>query len=133
MTGMDVLRRIRAYEKDMQRLRLRRLCAQDAATQCTRSADMTGHGGGGDRMSEYMARIDAIEREMVEREAQLALDLELAAKLVSAIDPAQGAVLHMRMVRGMTVRETAASLHTSCDSVRGLYRRGCGALEGVDV
>lgn len=130
---MDVLARCRAYDKDMARLRLRLACARDAVTRITRSADTTGHGGAEDKMGEYAGRADAIEREMTERRALYAQDLETAARLVASLEPAQGRVMHMRMVRMMTERETAAALRISTDSVRGLYRRGRKALEGMKV
>ena len=133
MTGMDVLWRCRDYKKDIARLRLRLECARDAAMRVTRSADMTGHGSGGDRMSLYAEKVDDIEREMVIREALYERDVGMAARLVTQIDPLQGQVVYLRLVRGLTIRQTAAELRTSESSVRGLFRRGREALEGIHV
>ena len=128
---MDVLHRCRAYEKDMGRLRLRLACARDAAMRTTRSAEIFGHGAGWDRMGDYAAKADAIEREIRARTAQYLADVGTAARLVAALDPLQGSAMHLRYVRGLTVRQTAAELHVSCDSVRGLCRRGREALDGI--
>lgn len=133
MTGMDVLRRCRNYERDMERLKLRIMCAKDAVLQCTRSMDMTSYGGVDDKMGRYAAKVDGIEREMEDRRIQYLLDVELAAGLLARLEPMQGKVLHQRMILGVSVKETAVNLHISCDSVRGLYRRGCGELEEIEV
>ena len=133
MTGMDVLRRVRAYEKDMARLRLRLSCARDAAMRITRSTDTTGHGGQEDKMGEYAAKVDAIEREMEARTALNNGDLLRAGMVVAQLDPEQGIVMYCRMVRGLTVRQTAGELKISESSVKGLYRRGRETLEGIDV
>lgn len=133
MTGMDVLRRCREYKTDMARLQLRLGCARDAATRITRSADVTGHAGGGDRMGEFAAKVDAIEREMRERSIQYARDIATAAQLVTRIDPTQGQVMHLRLVRGLTVRQTAAEMHMGESCVKGLYRRGREALEAIEM
>ena len=133
MTGMDVLRRCSEYKNDMARLRLRLGCARDAAMRITRSTDTTGHGSGGDKMGVYVEKVDEIEREMVIREAQYEQDVGMAARLVTRIDPLQGRVMYLRLVRGLTIRQTAAELRTSESSVRGLYRRGREALEEIQI
>ena len=133
MTGMDVLRRVRAYDTDMARLRLRLNCARDAAMRITRSMDTTGHGGMNDKMGEYAARVDQIEREIKQRRMAYEHDLIEATRLVAQLDPQQGEVIHMRMVRGMTVRQVAGEMKTSESSVKGLYRRGREALEEINV
>ena len=128
MTGMDVLWRCRDYKKDIARLQLRLGCARDAAMRITRSTDTTGHGGGQDKMSEYASKVDEIEREMRDRAEQYARDVALAAQLMERLEPAQGNVLYMRMVR-----QVAAQMHVSTDSVRGLYRRGRTAAESIEL
>lgn len=133
MTGMDVLWRCRDYKKDIARLQLRLGCARDAAMRITRSTDTTGHGGRQDKMSEYASKVDEIEREMRDRAEQYARDVALAAQLMERLEPAQGNVLYMRMVRCMTVRQVAAQMHVSTDSVRGLYRRGRTAAESIEL
>lgn len=133
MTGMDVLWRCRDYKKDIARLQLRLGCARDAAMRITRSTDTTGHGGGQDKVSEYASKVDEIEREMRERAEQYARDVALAGQLVTRIDPLQGWVVYLKLVRGLTIRQTAAELRTSESSVRGLYRRGREAMEEIQI
>ena len=133
MTGMDVLRRVRAYDTDMARLRLRLACARDAATRITRSTDTTGHGGMVDKMGEHAAKVDQIEREMAARRAVYERDVLEAARLIGEMEPLQGRVMHLRMMRGMTVRQTAGEMKTSEGSVKGLFRRGREALESVRI
>ncbi len=131
MTGMDVLRRCSGYDRDMERLRLRRAMAMDAATHVTRSMSASGHGDGADRMGAYAARTDALDRAMSIRTRMYEMELAEAARLVTVIEPVQGRVIYLRKVRGMTVRQTAAVLHTSEDSVRGLQRRAVHAMTGL--
>ena len=134
MTGMDVLRRVRSYEKDMEKLKLRRLCAHDAMTRCTRSADMTGHGGNEDKMSLYASRVDAIERAMEARRQMYDMEMEEAFSLIDALsEPAQGAAMYRGWICGLTVRQTAAELKTSESGVRGLRRRGRDILDSIDT
>lgn len=135
MTGMDVLRRVRAYSKDMERLRLRLRCARDAIMRCTQSLG-TGTAcqtATEDKMSEYAARRDEIEREIAARSAMHEKDVLLALQLFERLEPLQGEVMYMRMVYGMTVRQIAGELKTSESSVRGLYRRGREILEGIQI
>ncbi len=133
MTGMDVLRRCRNYDKDMERLRLRRAMMLDAVTRVTRSPTTSGHGGGADKMGAYAARADALELAMEIRARMYEMELSEATRLASTIEPAQGSAIYLKMVRGMTVRQVAATLHASEDSVRGLQRRAADALNGMTV
>lgn len=133
MTGMDVMERCRAYERDMERLRLQAAMSRDAVTRATRSADTIGHGGGEDRIAAYTARADAITRAMDARTAMHEAELCEAARLIAALDPSQGAAVYQLYIRGQTVRQTAAAMHTTEASVRGLMRRAKDALAGMDT
>lgn len=129
MTGMDVLRRCRAYDKDMERLKLRQLCARDIMTKATRSAAVIGHGEQADKMSEYMARVDAAARARDARAEMYQMELDEAARLIAGLAPGQGAAIHYHMIRGLTLRQTAAEMRMEESSVRGLYRRARGNME----
>lgn len=132
MTGMDVMRRCREFDQDMARLRLRLACVRDAQMRLTRSIQTSGFGGGGeDRMAGYAAQVDAIEREIRAREAQYIADVEAAARLVDRLPPEQGLVMHLRMVCGMTVRQTAAHTRQTEASVKGLCRRARETLAAM--
>lgn len=133
MTGMDVMERCRAYERDMERLRLQVAMARDAVTRATRSAETIGHGGGEDRIAAFTARADAIARAMDARTAMHEAELCEAARLIAALDPSQGAAVYQLFVRGQTVRQTAAAMHTTEPSVRGLRRRARDALLLMDA
>lgn len=128
MTGMDVMERCRAYERDMERLRLQAAMARDAVTRATRSADTIGHGGGEDRIAAYTARADALARAMDARTAMHEAELLTAARLIAALDTAQGQAIYHLYILGETVRQTAAAMHTTEPSVRGLRRRARDAL-----
>lgn len=133
MTGMDVLERCRAYERDMERLRLQAAMARDAVTRATRSADAIGHGGGEDRIAAYTARADALDRAMAARTAMHEAELLTAARLIAALDTAQGQAIYHLYILGETVRQTAAAMHTTEASVRGLRRRAKDALRAMDA
>lgn len=133
MTGMDVMERVRSYERDMERLRLQAAMARDAVTRATRSAETIGHGGGEDRMAAFAARADAIARAMDARTAMHEAELLAAARLIAALDTAQGAAMYRLYIQGQTVRQTAAAMHTTEPSVRGLRRRARDALLLMDA
>lgn len=132
MTGMDVLRRVHAYAKDMDKLKLRRLCAHDAMTRCTRRTDISGHGGPADKLAQYAAKVDAIERAIDARKKMHDMELDEALELIEGLtEPSQGVAMYRGWICGMTVRQTAAELRISESSVRGLRRRGREVLEMV--
>lgn len=132
MTGMDVLRRVHAYAKEMDKLKLRRLCAHDAMTRCTRSTDITGYGGPADKLAQYAARVDAVDRAIQARKRMYDMELDEALELIEGLtEPSQGVVMYRGWICGMTVRQTAAELRISESSVRGLRRRGREVLEVI--
>lgn len=124
MTGMDVLRRCRQYQGNMDQLQLKLDMAKDLVTRATRSADTLGHGTGGDKMGEYMARVDLIDRQMQERREMYRAEVETAVQMLGQLSPEQGYVMMMRYIEGMTVRQIAGARHLTEDGVRGLIRRG---------
>lgn len=133
MTGWDVLRRCSSYKRDMERLQMRLGCARDAAMRVTRSMDTTGHGGGEDKMGEYAAKADAIEREMRTREQRYAREVAMASRLLEQFDPLQGGVLYMRMVQGMSVQQISAQLYYSKSTVKGWLRQGRETLMAIEI
>ena len=128
MTGYDVMLACRGYDRDMERLRVQAAMARDAVTRATRSAEVSGHGGGEDRIAAYAARADALARAMDARRAMNEMEQDAAARLIARMETRQGQAVYLLMVRGMTVRQCAASLHTTEASVRGLRRRAREAL-----
>lgn len=134
MTGMDVLRRVYAYAKDMDRLRLRRMCAYDAMTRCTRSTDTAGRGDVGDKMSRYAAKVDDVDRAIEARKKMRDMEMDEALELIGGLtEAAQGMAMYRGWVCGMTIRQTAAELKISESSVRGLRRRGREILDAVET
>ena len=132
MTGMDVLRRVRAYEKDIGKLKLHRMCAYELATGATRAAGASGSSSGSgksDKPECYSAEVDAVDRAIEARGKMREMEVMEAARLIMALDPAQGQAMYLYYVRGMTVRQTAGQMKTSEGSVRGLMRRGREAME----
>lgn len=133
MTGLCVMERVRSYERDMDRLRLQAAMARDAVTRATRSADAIGHGGGEDRIAAYTARADALARAMDARTDMHEMELSAAARMIAALDTAQGQAMYHLYILGQTVRQTAAAMHSTEASVRGLRRRAKDALAGMDA
>ena len=123
MTGLDVMIACRDYPQEMERLRIQARFAMDAATRATRSADAFGHGGGEDRIAACAARRDLIGRAMRLRAAMNAHEMDAAAWLCARLEPEQGEAIRRTMISGQTIRQCAASMHTSEDAIRGLCRR----------
>lgn len=127
------MERVRSYERDMERLRMQAAMARDAVTRATRSADTIGHGGGEDRIAAYTARADALARAMNARTDMHEMELSAAARMIAALDTAQGQAMYYLYILGDTVRQTAAAMHTTEASVRGLRRRARDAFSGMDA
>lgn len=126
MTGLDVLRRCQTYAQKMEQLNARIYFARDALTRCTRSTDVQGHGGDGDKMGELVARIDVLERRAKAMEAAHSFEVIEAAILCGRLsDPLAARMLYGRLVEGQTMRQMMGELHlTSTDTAKALYRRG---------
>ena len=56
-----------------------------------------------------------------------------AARLIAALDTAQGQAIYHLYILGETVRQTAAAMHTTESAVRGLRRRARDALRAMDA
>lgn len=130
MTGMDVLRQCSRYSEDIGRLKLKRSVALDAATRITGGTSGGGHSGEtSDKVGAYAYKAKEIELATQARKSMYALELICAGELVGGLNLNAGAVMHARMVKGLTVRQTAAELHMSESSVRGLYARARAELD----
>ena len=132
MTGMDVLRQCRRDSEDVARLKLKKRIALDTATRIT-----GGMSGGGrssdisDKAGAYGRKAKEIELALAAREEMYALELFCAGEMVARLSVDAASVMHARMIRGATVRQTAAMLHKSESGVRGLYARARVELEAV--
>jgi len=132
MTGMDVLRQCRRYSEDRDKLKLQKQIALDAATRITAGASGGGRSGGvSDKPGSYGVKAKAIETAIEARETMYAYELLCAGEMVAQLNVDAASVMHARMIRRLTVRQTAAALHKSESSVRGLYARARTELDGM--
>lgn len=132
MTGMDVLRRCRDYERDVRRMKAMLRNTRDAMKRITRPTDAQGHGGAGDRLGNLTARADEIERGICARKAAYNMEVMEALRLVGEMDsPEASAVMYAKYVEGSTYAAIAVGRRTSEDAVRGAHRRGCEALKAA--
>lgn len=132
MTGMDVMRQCRRYNEDVERLKLRQQMALDAATRITASmSGVGGHSSGASDKAGRYARVSMeVEAALSARNVMYEMELEAADEILNSLSLEASDTMYNRMVRGLTVRQTAATMHKSVSTVRGLYTRACGILEG---
>lgn len=130
MTGLEVLERCQRYGQEMAQLRARIHFARDALTRCTRSADTQGHGGGGDRMGELIARIDMLEQRAKAMEGVHNREVIEAAALCGQMDNAAAArIVYGTMVEGQTLRQMMGELGIDSEATaKSLKRAGRAAL-----
>lgn len=130
MTGLEVLERCRRYGQEMAQMRAHIHFARDALTRCTRSADQQGHGSGGDRMGEMMARIDMLERRARAMEGAHNREVIEAAALCGQMENATAArILYGTMVEGMTLRQMMGELGIASEATaKSLKQAGRAAL-----
>lgn len=133
MTGMDVLRQCRRYSEDVQRLELRRQMAMDAATRITAGMGQCGGRSGdvSDKAGRYACTSLMIDQALEARKAMYNMELMCAGELFNRLSIDMAEVMNARMLMGLTVRQTAATLQKSESSVRGLYARARTQMEGV--
>lgn len=135
MTGMDVLRQCRRYGDDVAKLKLKERIALDTATRITGS--MSGAGGRGsdisDKAGSYARKAKEIELALKARDVMYEMELICAGELVARLGVEAASVMHARMIQGLTVRQTAAAIHKSESSVRGLYARARADLDAVSA
>ncbi|MDO5300100.1 MAG: hypothetical protein Q4F18_11775 [Clostridia bacterium] len=132
MTGMDVLRRCAAYERDVRRMKAMLHGIRDVMTRVTRPTDAQGRGGAGDRLGNLTARADEIERGICARKAAYNMEVMEALRLVGEMDnPGISTVMYSKYVEGCTYAAIAMRQKTSESAVRSAHRRGCEALKAV--
>lgn len=126
-----MLRRCQGYWQQHGQLESRIYFARDALGRCTRSADVQGHGGGGDKMGELVARIDMLERRLLALEEAHNREILEAAALCGRMENAAAArFMYGTMVEGYTMRQMMGELKIdSYDTAKYLKRVGYAALE----
>ena len=134
MTGIDVLKRCQSYWQARGQIESRIYFARDALVRCTRSADVQGHGGGGDKMGELTARIDMLERRLRAMEEVHNREILEAAALCGRMENATAArVMYGTMVEGCTLRQMMGELRIDSDATaKHLKRVGRAALEKME-
>lgn len=134
MTGLDVLRRCQSYRQQCEQIESRIYFARDALMRCTRSADAQGHGGGGDKMGELVARIDMLERRLEALERAHNREILEAAALCGKMENAAAArLMYGTMVEGCTLRQMMGELKIDSDATaKHIKRVGRAALDGME-
>lgn len=133
MTGETIVRRAMAYERDVQEIRLKLALANDVALRITSSAGGISGGGHSDRPLAAAVRKDELERALEARDRCREAELGEAARLIGQIPWVLcGEVMRRTCFSGDSLRQIAAAIRQSEDSVRSLRRRGWNALAGME-
>lgn len=88
-------------------------------------------GGGSkdkDRLSTQMAKLDELERELVDRLIQLEDKLQLVEPVLDRLPPRQRVIVHMRLVEAIPWRLVSKRTNYSERHSRRLYRRAVEKL-----
>lgn len=130
-----MLRQCRRYGDDVAKLKLKKQIALDTATRITGS--MSGAGGRGsdvsDKAGTYGRKAKEVEIALAAREEMYVLEMFCAGEVVARLAVDAAAVMHARMIQGLTVRQTAGQLKKSESSVRGLFTRARAELEAMSA
>ena len=134
MTGESIVRRMMGYDADLQAIRLQLSLARDVALRITSPIGGVGGGGGhSDKPLAVAARTDELTRAQAARTACYNMEVIEAARLIGQIPwPLCGDIMFRTAFMQESLRQIAASISRSEDSVRSMRRRGWHALAAMD-
>lgn len=138
LTAMEILERCRRAEADKRRLRERVNMYRDAAGRMTASLDGIGarSTGESDHMATIVGEIDAVERQLKQREREHSAEVSAAIRLLDMLPPLECSVMNRYYIRRETLNAIATGLgysytyvrHKKADACRRLWKIGEDAV-----
>lgn len=117
---MDIFTRCRAMRREAVCLRrqMERMRGTMTSVQSTLQAMPGGSGSHHDRMAAYMADMDTLEHELLDRAAQYVVDLATAEELLRGLPLTEELVMREYYINGLTNEQVAETLDISDRHVR---------------
>ena len=126
----DYLRRYKAADSEINDLLRQREAIMARLTRVTTSYSGMPGGGGGDTMTDVIARLIELEGEINDRiDALIALRREIEGCIRTVDSSAQRRVLRLRYIEGMTWERVALEMHYERTQVWRLHGRALAALK----
>lgn len=124
MTAIAILRRCRAAETDIQRVQQRIQQRRDALTYMSPQIKAAGggHSAAPDKIASITAEIDALARQIADRERAYCAELEAAARLLDVLPGVESSVLHRYYIRRLSIGAIASSDDRSESHIRRVKR-----------
>ena len=126
----DYLRRYKAADSEINDLLRQREAIMARLTRVTTSYSGMPGGGGGDIMTDGVAKLIEVEQEINDRiDALIALRREIEGCIRTVDSSAQRRVLRLRYIEGMTWERVALEMHYERTQVWRLHGRALAALK----
>nr|DAL51010.1 MAG TPA_asm: Protein of unknown function (DUF722) [Caudoviricetes sp.] len=126
----DYLRRYKAADSEINDLLRQREAIMARLTRVTTSYSGMPGGGGGDIMTDGVAKLIEVEQEINDRiDALIALRREIEGCIRAVDSSAQRRVLRLRYIEGMTWERVALEMHYERTQVWRLHGRALAALK----
>lgn len=131
LTAMEILERCRRAESEKRRLREKVEMFRDTAGRMTASLDGIGarSTGEADHMATIIGEIDAVERELKQRDKEYTAEVAAACQMLDMLPPLECSVLSRYYVRRQTLRSIARDMGYSYSYVCHCKASGCQRLE----
>lgn len=112
LTAMEILERCRRAEEEKRRLTEKINMYRETAGHLTASLDGIGarSTGEADHMTTMVAKIDAVERELRQRDKEYTAEMNAACQLLEALPDLECSIMSRFYVRGQTVKAIAKDL-----------------------
>ncbi|MGX8705585.1 MAG: hypothetical protein ACSW8J_03305 [bacterium] len=112
ITAMEILERCRRAEGEKRRLKERADMIRDTAGHMTSSLDGIGTRSSGetDHMAGMAAMLDAVERELAQRDREYTAEVAAACQLMDMLPALECGVMSRYYIRGQTLRSIARDM-----------------------
>lgn len=133
LTAMEILERCRRAEGEKRRLKERADMIRDTTGHMTASLDGIGARSTGetDHMLTMVGMLDAVERELKQRDREYTAEVAAACQLMDMLPPMECSVLSRYYIRGQTLRSIAQDMGYSYSYVSRCKASGCQLLLGL--
>ncbi len=138
ITALEILERCRRAEAEKKRLKERADMIRDTAGHMTASLDGIGSRSTGetDHMANMMGRLDAVERELRQRDREYTAEVNAACQLMDMLPALECSIISRHYIRGQTLRSIAREMgysyswvcHCKASACQQLARLGEGEI-----
>lgn len=133
MTAMQIFERCKAADGDKKALRDRITRYRESATRMSAALDGVGARSTAepDKLSAIMAEIDALEREIRQRDQEYAAEVAAACKLLDMLPDVECKIVNRFYIDGTPLTVIARELSYSYGYVRTVKSAACNHLDGI--